>query len=456
MNSPKSLTAILPANGARFATHIWRNLNCCIGDCFEREMVVLDGPDIWQIAMLDHFVRLALETASAPFLIGETVPEDCGEEKGWHGQRRAVPPVIRARYAVANPSVPAARELAVFLPSLLWCTAIFHSRYRTGNSLFYAPHLRLFFNIFFSHAIAHHYCDNKIFLGHATARPDRDNKLNTNVDHVKPDVAETYNDFVAYCRQTMQADRPLRRELHNWGWGSRQNVAKLGAYLDDLFERHGSLTVLHLRLSHRKADGGSLVPTQEQQHRDLTLLRKARTLFFDRMRRKPALFTAAPGYVWAIMPLINGNYELHLTLLFNSAALRKVLDDKRVEAERAGVACPDHADLVGAYWVTTGTGGQGSYSRGDQHNWLYDPAVWVHGEVRADDGSRPASLKEALGYLALRRSLVRLENEPPGEYFGLPERKPRRSRRSRGSGVRGTVEPGETSVKGTKSSIQNA
>jgi hypothetical protein len=35
-----------------------------------------------------------------------------------------------------------------------------------------------------------------------------------------------------------------------------------------------------------------------------------------------------------------------------------------------------------------------------------------------------------LGYLAMRRGLVRLQNEPDGAYFGMPERKPRAPRRS--------------------------
>lgn len=53
----------------------------------------------------------------------------------------------------------------------------------------------------------------------------------------------------------------------------------------------------------------------------------------------------------------------------------------------------------------------------------------MHGEIRADDVSRREKLKEALGYLAQRRALVRQKNEPSGEYFGLPERKTRSPRR---------------------------
>lgn len=412
MNSPKSPTAILPPSGARFATHVWRNLNFRI----DPDMI-LDGPDISQIASLDLFVRLALETAATPFLVNETARWGRGEERDWRGQTRAVHQLIRVRYAIANPSVQVARKLAAFLPTFLWRTTIFDSVYQSTNRLRYAPHIRRVFDMFLGHPIACYY---------------RDIRIDMNVDRVDPDVAEIYNDFVACFRRTMLTDKLLRRELHNWSWGSRENVANLDAYLDDFVARHGSVSVLHLRLSHREACASSAVLMLEQQRRDLQLLRRARTLFFDRMRRKPALFTDAPGYVWAIMPLANGSYELHLSLLFNSAALRKVLDDKRVELELAGTACRDHADLVGAYWVETCSGGQGNYRRGDKYSGLYEPAVWVHGEVRADDGPRRAALREALGYLARRRSLVRLESELPGEYFGLPERKPRRLRRPPG------------------------
>jgi len=433
MNSPKSPTAILPPSGGRFATHVWRNLNFRI----DPDMI-LDGPDISQIASLDHFVRLALETTATPFFVNETASWGRGEERDWHGQIRAVRQLIRVRYAVANRSVQMARELAAFLPTLLWRTTIFDSVYQSTNRLRYAPHIRMLFDVFLGHPIAGYY---------------RDARIDMDIDRVDPDVAETYNDFVDCFRRTVLTDKLLRRELHNWGWGSRENVTKLDAYLDGLFARNenGSVTVLHLRLSHRRTGASSAVLTLEQQRRDLQLLRRARTLFFDRMRRKPALFTDAPGYVWAIMPLANGSYELHLTLLFDSAALRKVVDDKRVEAEQAGTACEDHADLVGAYWIKTGAGGQGSYRRGDRYSGLYDPAVWVHGEVRADDGPRRAALGEALGYLARRRSLVRLESELPGEYFGLPERKPRRSRRPRGADARGAIDPRGDVGQGTKS-----
>ncbi|CAI8694758.1 hypothetical protein EMIT0111MI5_280046 [Burkholderia sp. IT-111MI5] len=74
------------------------------------------------------------------------------------------------------------------------------------------------------------------------------------------------------------------------------------------------------------------------------------------------------------------------------------------------------------------TEGRGSYYRADTTGDLYD-RDWVHGEVRADDTDRRDRLKRTLGYLAMRRALVRLSNEPAGEYFGMRERKARSPRR---------------------------
>ncbi|RDU98293.1 hypothetical protein DWV00_13320 [Trinickia dinghuensis] len=238
--------------------------------------------------------------------------------------------------------------------------------------------------------------------------------------------AQVYNDFVADFRAAMFAKKLLRRELHNWGWSSQENVANLHIYLDDLFAKHESLTILHLRLSHTREQADALPAPIEDQLRDLQALRMARTTFFDRMRRKPALFTDQPRYIWSILPSLDGRYDLHLTLLFDTAALQKVLDDRKVEAAQADVCLKDHADQVGACWVQVATGGRGSYLRGDSDAWLYG-SHWVHGEVCDDDTERREKLKETLSYLAMRRALLRLKNEPPGEYFGMSRRKPRRS-----------------------------
>jgi hypothetical protein len=108
-----------------------------------------------------------------------------------------------------------------------------------------------------------------------------------------------------------------------------------------------------------------------------------------------------------------------------------------VEAGQNDEVLRDHADQVGEYWVERATDGQGSYLRGDTNAVLYGPE-WMHGEVRADDVGQRGKLKESLGYLAMRRALVRLKNEPPGQYFGTREREPRRPRRlARGSAKTG-------------------
>ncbi len=353
-----------------------------------------------QAVTLDRFVYLTLETEVAPFL--------ASRDDEARGQRHA----DREHTYVPHPSDNVAQKLATLLPRFLFATTILNSPGLYANQFVFAPRLRLLGDVFFS-------SDISCYRGDAKCH---------SVERLDPIIAEAYNDFVASFRQIMHARKLLRRELHNWGWSSRQNVTNLNAYLQNLFAQHGSMTVLHLRLSHVKARAGLIAAPVDDQRRDLELLRKSRTRFFDRMRRKPALFTDTPGYVWSIMPLVDGCYELHLTLLFNSAALQKALDDKRLEAELTGAVCEDHADQIGAYWVRIATEGRGSYRRGDWGG-LYNPAVWVHGEIHSDDISGREKLSEALGYLALRRTLVRLENEPAGEYFGIPERKTRGSRR---------------------------
>jgi hypothetical protein len=84
--------------------------------------------------------------------------------------------------------------------------------------------------------------------------------------------------------------------------------------------------------------------------------------------------------------------------------------------------------MVGAYWVEV-TGGQGRYFRSDRERLLYGQD-WVHGEVRTDDAVLREKLKDVLGFLAVRRALVRLTSEPDGEYFGMRERKSRVSHSS--------------------------
>jgi len=231
-----------------------------------------------------------------------------------------------------------------------------------ARQLVYAPHLALLMDLYFKHSVR--LCDA------------RNNEVDDGTGRIG---AQVYNDFVAVFRQALMVRNLLRRELHNWGWSSEQNAANLHAYLDGLFAKPGSLTVVHLRLFHtRERSAVSLVPVEDQMR------------------------------------------ELN-------AALRKVLDDKRTEAEQFGAVQRDHADQVGEYWVERATGGRGHYLRGDATPLLYGPD-WVHGEVSVDDVGKREKLKETRGYLTMRRSLVRLQGEPPGEYFGMRKREARRTR----------------------------
>ncbi|MFP6557773.1 hypothetical protein WJ542_05460 [Paraburkholderia sp. B3] len=393
MTPPEYIPPILPWNNVGLATHVDRHLAFRIDPD-----TILDGPEMSRALRLEQFVCLALEATTAPFHAGSDP---------------------RKFVYTQNQFDSAARKLAAMLPFLMADITILNPSGPYANQFLFAPHLRLLGEVFFSSDISGYRGDAKC----------------QSVEYLDSSIAESYNDFVASFRQIMHARKLLRRELHNWSLGSCENVANLNTYLQDFFSQHDSVTVLHLRLSHVKATAGWVAVPMDDQRRDLELLRKSRALFFDRLRRKPALFTAAPGYVWAIIPTVDGCYELHLTLLFSSAALQKVLDDIDSEAAQRGGASEDHADLIGAYWVRIATDGRGTYRRGDWIGRLYDPRQWVHGDVRADDVCGREKLRETLGYFACRRALVRLENEPAGEYFGIPERKTRGARRS----VRGRV-----------------
>jgi hypothetical protein len=367
------------------------------------------GPEIALLAKLDRLVRLVLETDFAPFRVSGamrpmpvTVPDAFGRN-----QRVLRPCYVKT--AVPNSFYRATEELAGILSwrALRAGLTIFQQSDPLASQLLHAPHIRLLLDTFFSHPI------NDCLGGNIESPVNSDGRIR----------AEVYNDFVAQFRRAIRDSKSLRQDWHNWNLGSRENAAKLPAYLNDLFAKHGDLTVLHLRLFHASERANLITSPIDEQHQDLQMLRACRTKFFDRMRRKPALFTDDPGYVWAILPSLEGGYALHLTLLFSTAALHKVLDDKRVEAGHAGTALQRHADQVGMYWVDAATRGQGSYLCGDANAVVYGPD-WVHGEVCADD-AKHKKLEETLGYLAVRRALVRLKNEPPGQYFHMPDLKPR-------------------------------
>lgn len=408
MNSPKVPTALIPRLLVPLAKNVERNLNFRIDPD-----KIFDGPEISWLAELDHFVRLALATSWPPFIVGQEIRQIRERQAGPAGHARLVSQPVFVKTADPNLLDQAARELADRFPDLLLCATILDPAGLAASQLLFAPHIRLLWDVFFSHPIGS--CSGY--------------RIDWPVDSTGRIKAEVCNDFVALFRQTMLEKKLLRRERHRWELGSRENVSNLNAYLDDWFAQPGSVTVLHLRLSHARERASLISAPVEEQHRDLKALRRSRAIFLDRIRRKPALFTDAPGYVWSIIPSFEGGYELHLTLLFNSAALRRVLEDKRTASTELADAFKDHGDQVGAYWVRIATGGQGSYHRGEQNRWPYG-GDWVHGEVRADDSSRREKLKESLGYLALRRALVRLKDEPSGEYFGIPERKTRGPSRS--------------------------
>lgn len=400
MSKPNLSNTIDPQSLSGLARHINRSLSfrVCPGGRGE----ICDGLGINLLVSLDRFVWTAMETTCSPFHVqGKTYLRRVREWDANGQPRDALLPTIAAEIH-PNPSFRDANHLVALLFSIR-DRLVTHP---SANYLRYPPHLRLLREIFLEHPISR--C--------------RQRSPKALVDDTGLSVAENCNDFVDRFRQAMCDSKLLRRERFNWNLGSRENLMRLHAYLDSLFPLpHSSVTVLHLRLL--------CAPAAEGGHRsDLQVLRDCRTKLFDRMRRNLALFSSKPAIVWAILPSVDGRFHLHLTLLFDTASVCKLLDDKRVEADLAGVVLKDHADLIGTYWVEGVTEGQGRYYRGDTTGDLYDQD-WVHGEVRADDAERRDRLKRTLGYLAMRRALVRLSNEPAGEYFGMRERKARSPRR---------------------------
>ncbi|WP_063892232.1 hypothetical protein [Burkholderia ubonensis] len=400
MNKPNRPNMIDPQNLSRLAQHINRSMSFRVTPGGGAE--ICDGPGIGLLVSLDSFVWTAMETTYLPFHVeGETYLRNVREWDANGQPRDALLPTI----AVAtrpNPSFRGSNQLVTLLFSIKDCLAT----HPTAKHLLYPPHLRLLRALFLEHPISRSLLRTPKAL----------------VDETGLSIAKNCNDFVDRFRQAMHDRKLLRRERFNWNLGSLENLTRLHAYLDDLFAPPlSNLTVLHFRLL--------CDPVAEGDHRsDLQVLRDCRAKLFDRMRRNLALFPSKPGFVWAIVPSADGRFHLHLTLLFDTAAMRKQRDDKRVEAELAGMALKDHADLIGTYWVEGVTEGRGRYYRADTTGNLYGQD-WVHGEVRADDGERRDRLKRTLGYLAMRRALVRLSNEPEGEYFGMRERKARSPRR---------------------------
>lgn len=407
------LPSIDPQAFLELGRHLEHNLRFQVV-CDGRELLG-GGPEIAFLATLDRLVRLVRETDFAPFRVSGTMRSIPVTVQDAYGRNQRVLQPCYVKTATPNSFYPATEELAGILSwrALRSGLTIFQQSDPFAGQLLHAPHIRLLLDTFFRHPIC------ECLGGNIESPAGSDGRIR----------AEVYNDFVAQFRRAMRDSKSLRQDWHNWNLGSRENAARLPVYLDDLFAKHGSLTVLHLRLFHAGERANLITSPVDAQLGDLQLLRECRAKFFDCMRRKPALFTDSPGYIWGILPSLEGGYALHLTLLFSTPALHKVLDDKRSEAGQFDAVLRDHADQVGEYWVERATGGRGHYLRGDATPLLYGPG-WVHGEVRADDAGTHKKLQETLGHLAMRRALVRLKNEPQGEYFGMRERNARRPHRS--------------------------
>lgn len=412
MNPPKPQRFFEPRIFTGLSHYVEHNLNYHFEP--DGRSTILADPQVGSLVALDDFVWSSLKTPFAPFSISGRMHFSHEHERGSTPNQEPVSGRWEyIRSASPNGFYEATLKLAAQLPVIRHFAATFDSSNPAAAQLVLAPHLRLLLDTFFHHPISN--CSGS--------------DIDASAGHDGLIKAEIYNDFVARFRRAMLDRKLLRRELHNWHLGSGENAENLQAYLAGLFTGHRSLTVLHLRLFHARERVNLITASVGEQHRELQALRACRAKFFDRMRRKRALFTDQPGYVWAIVPSLGGGYALHLTLLFDTVALRKVLDDKKAETEHTGAAPEDHADQVGKYWIKVATGGLGDYLRGDSDRWLYD-RNWVHGEVSADASERQSKLTEMLGYLAMRRGLVRLKNEPDGVYFGMPDRKARALRLS--------------------------
>lgn len=332
-----------------------------------------DGPDIRVLAKLDQFVWATLRTTLCPYAISKLA-----SMRGSRFHKVAKP----------NQETKEAAELASFFHGVRQAYRAYSPR------LEYAPHLELFFRVYREHRIS-------------SWLPDSPNKLFDSTCI----AAEVFNDLCSVQRQEMLSRMKLQQPCHNWSLSGYQDLKRLEKYLSTLFERNRSLTVFHFRFFHSKNRVGLITSPFEDQLRDLKNLRTCRTRFLDHMRTNRALFPHKPGYVWAVEPSLNGGYGLHLTLLFNSAELTR---------DHANVA--EHARLLGEYWVSNATRGQGYY-----HLCHRDPLSlrdgWVVGRVDASDFYRRTKLTDALRILALREALVRLKDRPSGKYFHVPQQR---------------------------------
>ncbi len=407
MTNPPYSTSQSSPSPTGFARFVDLNLSFSV-DALGRRAITKRF-DVSCVAKLDQLIWLALETRLPPFAVGpQKVLRLVSTSVNGISETQSRPVTETRASQLSVVFFKSAYEISVILMTMLGVTTLLSTSNPDEIPLILAPHIALALKVFAKHDLGR--CAG---LG-----------INSEVLNTGKIVGQIYNEFVAELGDEMRKRQLLRRERHAWYLGSKENIEKLSDYLKRLFQQHGRLSVMHLRLFHDTERPSLSASSVEQQREALVALRASRTTFLNTIRHKSALFTSKPEYVWAILPSLEGGYDLHLTLIFNTAALNKVRQDLEVEATQEGHPVRDHADLVGEYWVRVATGGNGGYLAGERHPCLYGDD-WVHGDVHETDVPK---LEQCLAYLVTRRALLRLKCEPPGSYFGTRQQKARRVR----------------------------
>ncbi|WP_296224919.1 hypothetical protein [Ralstonia sp. UBA689] len=234
MTKQTPLGTIAPQILAGLAGYIDRTLNCRVEP--DGRKTILSGPEIGSLFTLDRFVWSALATPFAPFRISGTMHLPHEYQQGALHEEHLSGRWNYTKSASPNPYCQDTLDLAAQLQRISHSVETFDPSKREAAQLVHAPHLRLLLDTFFHHPIRN--CGGS--------------DINSPTVHEGLIKAEIYNDFAAQFRQAMLARKFLRRERHNWHMGCRENQTSLRAYLDGLFTRPPSLTVLHLRLFHAK------------------------------------------------------------------------------------------------------------------------------------------------------------------------------------------------------------
>jgi hypothetical protein len=235
MNSPKSRALFVSQIPAGQSEYVERSLNYRVAP--DGSVYVGDAPDIGLLKELDEFVRLSLENELEPFCIEPLVRDRSMLEIDTNGRRRFVERPFHFEKVSPNVGGRASQELADLLRIISPHARILNPSDPEASQLLYAPHFRLLREVLLAHPISARLTGN----GRSA------------VDATGLTIEQLYNDFVARFRQAFLAQRSsLWDELHNWRLSSKENVVNLHAYLDGLFARHGSVTVLHFRLLHTR------------------------------------------------------------------------------------------------------------------------------------------------------------------------------------------------------------